>query len=386
MSQLFAALNVQGEIRFVGDVDRGAACGCFCPDCSSPLVAKQGSANEWHFAHEGGQERPECLVGAQNLLRRFCMEHLQHRALSQSLTLPPGRSHAELTTLYFSGHEPIEVVDQFEGTVRWHSRPPKDGVAGNARLASGVEVVVLIHTHVGRPVHPADVGQAVASVAFVLPPPDTLVRRDAVSLSRHIEAHGRFVWLHHPALKDVHAAAMARLQQKADAAKQETLARQNHQASLAAGQRWGQTAQRMRSQQEEMAMEAQRQGMAAPPLPAAPSFPNAPGHAANASFQFFELKSGDAWVLYPVDPEFAKASCPADVSFGAVAGAKLYAVAPYPAAFDGWDESLPPSVGKVDPHRGIYWLIQPLNAAMFLSPRSSRTASSRDWSDFSSEK
>ena len=139
MSQLFAALNVQGEIRFVGDVDRGAACGCFCPDCSSPLVAKQGSANEWHFAHEGGQERPECLVGAQNLLRRFCMEHLQHRALSQSLTLPPGRSHAELTTLYFSGHEPIEVVDQFEGTVRWHSRPPKGGLLVFSAISDGTK-------------------------------------------------------------------------------------------------------------------------------------------------------------------------------------------------------------------------------------------------------
>ena len=42
MSQLFAALDAQGQIRFVGDVARGAACGCFCPVCASPLIAKLG--------------------------------------------------------------------------------------------------------------------------------------------------------------------------------------------------------------------------------------------------------------------------------------------------------------------------------------------------------
>jgi hypothetical protein len=26
------------------------------------LVAKKGLINEWHFAHESGQERPECLL------------------------------------------------------------------------------------------------------------------------------------------------------------------------------------------------------------------------------------------------------------------------------------------------------------------------------------
>ena len=104
MSQLFAALDARGAIRFVGDVPRGAACACFCPDCSSPLIARQGTEKEWHFAHEGGQERPECLVGAQNLLRRFCMEHLQYLALSGPLTLPPCRTFAQLTTAYFRGH------------------------------------------------------------------------------------------------------------------------------------------------------------------------------------------------------------------------------------------------------------------------------------------
>jgi len=76
MSGLFAAVDHQGTIRFPGDVPRGAACGCFCAVCRSPLVAKQGALLAWHFAHEADQERPECPPGAANLLRRLVGELL----------------------------------------------------------------------------------------------------------------------------------------------------------------------------------------------------------------------------------------------------------------------------------------------------------------------
>ena len=32
-------------------VPRGAKCGCVCPSCRTPLVARQGDEKEWHFAH-----------------------------------------------------------------------------------------------------------------------------------------------------------------------------------------------------------------------------------------------------------------------------------------------------------------------------------------------
>lgn len=80
MSQLFAALDAQGQIRFVGDVARGAACDCFCPACRIPLVARLGAINAWHFAHVAGQERPDCVVGAINLLRRLGVEYLNQLA------------------------------------------------------------------------------------------------------------------------------------------------------------------------------------------------------------------------------------------------------------------------------------------------------------------
>lgn len=36
----------------VFDVPRGKHCGCICPSCKTPLIARQGDIKEWHFAHD----------------------------------------------------------------------------------------------------------------------------------------------------------------------------------------------------------------------------------------------------------------------------------------------------------------------------------------------
>ena len=35
----------------VSEVQRGRKCNCICPSCKTPLIARQGEINEWHFAH-----------------------------------------------------------------------------------------------------------------------------------------------------------------------------------------------------------------------------------------------------------------------------------------------------------------------------------------------
>lgn len=35
----------------VADGPAGSACGCICPSCKSPLIARQGRTKVWHFAH-----------------------------------------------------------------------------------------------------------------------------------------------------------------------------------------------------------------------------------------------------------------------------------------------------------------------------------------------
>ncbi len=37
-------------------VPKGKACDCICPSCHSPLIARQGDINEWHFAHLSNKE------------------------------------------------------------------------------------------------------------------------------------------------------------------------------------------------------------------------------------------------------------------------------------------------------------------------------------------
>lgn len=36
----------------VNDVERGDRCGCICPSCKTPLVARKGDERIWHFAHK----------------------------------------------------------------------------------------------------------------------------------------------------------------------------------------------------------------------------------------------------------------------------------------------------------------------------------------------
>lgn len=47
------ALSVDTNLLVdVSDVQSGKKCGCICPSCNIPLIAKKGDINEWHFAHD----------------------------------------------------------------------------------------------------------------------------------------------------------------------------------------------------------------------------------------------------------------------------------------------------------------------------------------------
>ena len=43
-----------GEVISISDVESGLKCGCVCPSCGEPLVAKKGSKVMHHFAHHSG--------------------------------------------------------------------------------------------------------------------------------------------------------------------------------------------------------------------------------------------------------------------------------------------------------------------------------------------
>jgi hypothetical protein len=47
----FGLRESDGTIIDVHAVPRGRGCGCICPSCRTPLIARQGGEKVWHFAH-----------------------------------------------------------------------------------------------------------------------------------------------------------------------------------------------------------------------------------------------------------------------------------------------------------------------------------------------
>lgn len=225
-TKLFAALNESGKVRFVDEVDRGAACGCFCPVCASPLIAKQGTLKEWHFAHEASQERVECEVGALNMLRRFTAEMLHRNPLptlplyTQEVTAKSPlcwNIRATESASWPAGIEPEGLKWELGGT---QSKPFLSGM-----LTTGVPFDAFIIIKDQRPSSPPPSDQGIAHLIFwiVTPTHADLIKR--VNLEQHINHHGRWMWESHPEYCGHIAAAREKAHQKVEAEYSAKLAR-----------------------------------------------------------------------------------------------------------------------------------------------------------------
>lgn len=64
-----------GRLLHISEVGSGVACGCICPECGGPLVARKGPKTSHHFAHYPGANcNPETVLhrlGKQLLFDRF---------------------------------------------------------------------------------------------------------------------------------------------------------------------------------------------------------------------------------------------------------------------------------------------------------------------------
>lgn len=61
------AVSSTGAAADVRGVERGLACGCTCPSCGEPVIAKQGQDRTWHFAHQSGAACAGALESALHL-------------------------------------------------------------------------------------------------------------------------------------------------------------------------------------------------------------------------------------------------------------------------------------------------------------------------------
>jgi len=366
VTQLFAALAEDDSIRFVGDVARGAACGCRCPSCFSPLVAKQGDAKEWHFAHEGRQERPECLVGAINLLRRLAVEYLH--ALP-ALQFPRYKQTARARGLTQTFAEEVGWNAQLVGKPTWLGQVAKDAPVASGRLDNGIDVAIHVEICDSRPSgYPAPAGSG-ASIAFwcILPGQDDLRKRAAVE--EYLRRHGRFIWLHQPDVFGLVEAARKRLEAHASQVDEQFKFKlRRHQEE--AGRRWAQKAVTLaaRSASESPAPLARSAPAAAvDPAPSSQTATSgqpavyawAPSHKPGTSFIRYRFADGTAWVVYTLREGG-------------------HAVAPWPSPREDWDQALPAKVGTVDREHFIYRVDNLTSAMLYLGHESIAIANESD--------
>jgi hypothetical protein len=344
-------------MRFIGEVERGADCGCVCPECASPLVARQGAANDWHFAHEASPERAECRAGATNMLRRLAAEHLQTRSQAAGLSLPPYRQRVAIVRALVNVHEDVQWGAQIMGPVQWHTRAAAHEPVARARLDTGVELLCFVSVEGDEPPPPAP---DCAQIVFRCRMPSAQALRERRTAEHHLEQQGELAWVYHPDALGLLAAARARL---------EARSRQIYRNWLAMADAAGGPASVDDADESRPAPLFYVPGApAAPDL--APRYACAPGHAPNVRFTFYRLSDTEAWLLYLLERVG-----PTDWR---TASQKHYALAPYPGPFAGWAEALPATVGVADRAAGMVRCHGFLNAVTYLSRRTRTTRSDRD--------
>ena len=74
------AITNDGRFVNVDDVKTGQDCGCICPGCKEPLVAKnKGMVRVHHFAHQSGTE---CELANESMLHLLAKERVQNAFLN----------------------------------------------------------------------------------------------------------------------------------------------------------------------------------------------------------------------------------------------------------------------------------------------------------------
>lgn len=281
MAELFAALGPDGDVRFVDEVPRGVACGCRCPECFSPLVAKQGEARAWHFAHEGGQERPECEVGAANLLRRLAIGILR----SKPFELPSFSQRF--------GERTVTLEAQCAEPWAWDEAPARYAPAARSRLVdrSPIELYVEV-SQAGAPIGSADI--AVLSFVLVLPLLDKLQSRSAAE--DYIRTTGTMAWRNRVDPGRVFARAKERFQAECAAKAAAAGAERSLRAAEAAQRRAQAVAARLAEEEkgraDDVAKEAKRSAALTSLIACTPR------RAPESSLILYVLRDGSSWLFY----------------------------------------------------------------------------------------
>lgn len=75
----FVGETADGALISVRHAPSGLACGCVCPGCRRPLVARKGEIRNHHFAHHSLVDDKPCIIAGETVLHRLAKEILGRR-------------------------------------------------------------------------------------------------------------------------------------------------------------------------------------------------------------------------------------------------------------------------------------------------------------------
>lgn len=143
-AHIIFAMAEDGSLRQIRDVTNGLACKCFCIACRMPVLARQGSVRQWHFAHSS-QHGVSCEWAAETALH-FAMKQLIEE--ERQIFVPDMHVQVERTTSWGQTvkrtHSIPGKMVQLESVALEHSvhpiRPDVVAMSGGKRLF--IEVTV----------------------------------------------------------------------------------------------------------------------------------------------------------------------------------------------------------------------------------------------------
>jgi len=108
----------------VSNVQRGGECNCICPSCKTPLIARQGEINEWHFAHASkgvfSDTEKECKYSFWLSVTLMAKQIIQS---ANSIQLPPLIMYtSEAFEIKVSGQKKV-IIDEIEIEKKVNSVP-----------------------------------------------------------------------------------------------------------------------------------------------------------------------------------------------------------------------------------------------------------------------
>jgi hypothetical protein len=101
MKEIKLPFGLRGDaLIHISQAEPGIACGCVCPSCQSPLIARKGAIKVPHFAHQNGQP---CHNAVGSALHRASKQLLSE---CREITLPPVNLH------FRSYREPFPIASE----------------------------------------------------------------------------------------------------------------------------------------------------------------------------------------------------------------------------------------------------------------------------------